>query len=658
MAMNREFFNRDTNITASILRDSVNEKGQRMTSFELEYPRFLHCFDESTEVLARIGDSDPEFMLFKKAMALNAEVAQYDKDSGEVSFVLPDEYIENIGSHKMVKFSSNKLSLSVTDKHRMLVDKRTTGNTYTPEVWTADAFLGEYVQCRLRQSGEYVGKQYYSKEELALMVWFASDGASSGNDVFFHFRKVRKVDSVKKLLVSLGIDFKYSKYEDSWGVRFTKPSWVSDCYTEAGFKKLPKYALYMDMESYEFVKKAILESDGSVTNSDFNNCSKVYAEQVQILAHLHNDSMNLKYYDKDGASRLYKSKFKVNPYISLRRDKDVFDSEVVESTVYCVSVKTKFIMVRRDGVVHISGNCELMTHRTLSKNCSSSRAIPIEKMIEYTNNNVAMPVYWGKKKKGMQASEEVDVAEAESAWLKAYQSAVESLESLNDIDLHKQVANRVIEPFQMMKVVLSGTDFDNFFNLRLHKDTLPEFVMLVQKMYTAMEESRPNLLRAGEWHLPYVEISQTSDLEDTYYFYYETDNTGTETDGYQYEIRLTLEEALRMSTASCASVSYRTESLTEKAIDNIFNMLIKAEVVHSSPLEHQATPITASRRTMSGFDDNNLVDDVETWEKGITHMKRTGDLCSGNLTGFIQHRHLLSNNTCYEFDYDKRMEGF
>ena len=269
-----------------------------------------------------------------------------------------------------------------------------------------------------------------------------------------------------------------------------------------------------------------------------------------------------------------------------------------------------------------------------------------------------MPVYWGKKKKGMQADEEVDVAEAESAWLKAYQSAVESLESLNDIDLHKQVANRVIEPFQMMKVVLSGTDFDNFFNLRLHKDTLPEFVMLVQKMYTAMEESQPNLLRAGEWHLPYVEISQSCNPDDTYYFYYETDNTGTETDGYQHEVRLSLEEALRRSTASCASVSYRTESLTEKAIDNIFNMLVKAEVVHSSPLEHQATPITASRWTMSGFDDNNLVDDVETWEKGITHMKRTGELCSGNLTGFIQHRHLLSNNTCYDFDYGSRMEGF
>ena len=304
-------------------------------------------------------------------------------------------------------------------------------------------------------------------------------------------------------------------------------------------------------------------------------------------------------------------------------------------------------------------HAEIMTHRMLSKNCSSSRAIPIEKMLGYIEANMAVPVYLGKNKSGMQAVEEIEDKEAAlSVWRDSFYQVEDSVNKLLDLKVHKQIANRLTESYQMMKVVVTATDWDNFWNLRLHKDAQPEFLLLVNKMYTATEESQPNLLRAGEWHLPYVEISQSSDPMDTYYFYYETDNTGTETDGYQYEVRLTLEEALRRSTASCASVSYRTESLTEKAIDNIFNMLIKAEVVHSSPLEHQATPITASRWTMSGFDDNNLVDDVQTWEKGITHMKRTGELCSGNLTGFIQHRHLLSNNTCYDFDYNSRMEGF
>lgn len=660
MSLNKEFLSRESNITVKILKDSVSEKGNRMTSFELEYPRYIHCFDDKTEVLARVGDTDPEFMLFKKAMALSAEVAQYNPDSEEITFVKPYEYIQKRDSHKMVNFKSGKFELSVTDKHRVLVDKRTTGNTYVKEVWEADAFLGDYVACRLRQSGKYKGVQVYSKEELALMVWFASDGGISGNQVCFHLRKERKKQSIIYLLECLGIAYSESQYEDSFSIRFECPNWVYDCYTEDGFKKLPKNSLYMDMESYYFVKKAILESDGSVKNQDFNNCSKVYAEQVQVLAHLHNDSMNLRYYDKGGnASRLYKSSFKASPYISLRRDKDVFSSEDVECEVYCVSVPDKFVMVRRGGIVHISGNCEILTHRMLSKNCSSSRAIPINRMLGYIEDNMALPVYLGRNKSGMQAVEEIEDKEpALSVWRDSFYQVEDSVNKLLDLKVHKQIANRLTESYQMMKVVISATDWENFWNLRLHKDAQPEFLLLVYKMFKAMGQSTPTLLRAGEWHLPYVEICQGEAVEDTYYFYYENDESGTRADGQQYEVRMTLEEAKQRSAASCASVSYRTEALTEKSIENIFNMLIKAEVVHSSPLEHQATPMKPSWWTMSGFEDTNLVDDVETWEEGITHMRRTGDLCSGNLTGFIQYRHLLENNTCWDFDFDERYGDF
>lgn len=303
-------------------------------------------------------------------------------------------------------------------------------------------------------------------------------------------------------------------------------------------------------------------------------------------------------------------------------------------------------------------HCELMTHRVLSKNSSSSRAIPIGSMIEYTTKNMAMPVFWGKKKKGMQATEEIDPYLAKSLWVNSFQNAVQSLLKMDEVLLHKQIANRIIEPYQMMKVVLTGTDFDNFFNLRFHKDTLPEFVMLVHKMYEAATESSPKKLRAGEWHLPYVEISQAEDPEDTYYFYYEKDTSGTETDGYMYEVRLSLEDAKKWSTSHCASVSYRTEQLSRSKVMSIFDMLVKADVVHSSPLEHQATPIRLSKWSMDGRLDINLIDDVETWEEGITHLKRSGELCSGNLTGYIQHRHLIKNNTCEEFDYVARLEEF
>lgn len=303
-------------------------------------------------------------------------------------------------------------------------------------------------------------------------------------------------------------------------------------------------------------------------------------------------------------------------------------------------------------------HCELLTHRDLSRNCSSSRAIPIASMVKFTEENMAVPVYWGKKKRGMQATEEVDADVSMKLWLEAYQSAVSSLKKMDDADLHKQIANRIIEPFQMMKVVVTATNLENFWNLRFHQDTLPEFVYLVQKMYLAVEESTPQNLRAGEWHLPYVEISTTENPEDTYYFIYEEDESGTETDGFMFEKRVSLEDAKIISSGRCAIVSYRTNSVKSDRAKSISGDMSDSEVVHASPFEHQGTPMKAAQWSMDGSDDVNLVDDVETWEEGITHMKRTGDLCSGNLTGFIQHRHLLDNNTCWDFDFEKRYADF
>lgn len=304
-------------------------------------------------------------------------------------------------------------------------------------------------------------------------------------------------------------------------------------------------------------------------------------------------------------------------------------------------------------------HAEIMTHRMLSKNCSSSRAIPVNKMLEQIEKNMAVPVYLGKNKSGMQAVEEVENKNTVlDLWESSYKQTRKVVEELLGLGLHKQIANRLTESYQMMKVVVSATDWDNFFNLRFEKDAQPEFLLLASKMYAAMQESRPRLLRAGEWHLPYVEISQSENPEDTYYFYYDVDTSGTETDGCMYEVELTLEEAIKRSVASCASVSYRTESLSPRACEDIHNMLIHSGVVHASPFEHQGTPMKVCRWSMDGSSDMNLVDDVETWEDGITHMKRTGDLCSGNLTGFIQHRHLIANNTCNNFDFNKRYEDF
>ena len=214
--------------------------------------------------------------------------------------------------------------------------------------------------------------------------------------------------------------------------------------------------------------------------------------------------------------------------------------------------------------------------------------------------------------------------------------------------LHKQIPNRLIEPFQMMKTVITGTDWDNFFNLRLHPDSQPEICMLAYKMYQAMQESKPIKLKTGEWHLPYVNIGLNGKGEMCY-----------ADDDFNF---VELEQAIKLSAASCASVSYRTEGMTLEKAEKIFDMLIKAEVVHSSPFEHLATPISKeieienSEYETVGF--INRASLPETLEDGITHVNKQGELCSGNLRSWIQYRHLLPSNTCYSFDFDERMKLF
>lgn len=297
---------------------------------------------------------------------------------------------------------------------------------------------------------------------------------------------------------------------------------------------------------------------------------------------------------------------------------------------------------------------EFNTHRAVSKNSSSSRAIPVSKMLEHTKNINLKPIYFGSKQSGMQAGDEVvglDLISGHTVWEEALFSALGHAELLDNIGVAKEVCNRLVEPFQLVKVVCTATDWDNFFNLRMHPDSDPNICMLAYKMYQAMQESKPVTLKAGEWHLPYVGFYRVKSGRGVGCVEYFTGVVGTES----YYI-LTLDQAIKISSASCASVSYRTEGMTLEKADKIFDMLIKAEVVHSSPFEHLATPIKPK------FNELGMVrvncSEPQSWQDGVTHMNKQGQLCSGNLRGFIQYRHLLPNNTNWEFDFEKRMELF
>lgn len=285
---------------------------------------------------------------------------------------------------------------------------------------------------------------------------------------------------------------------------------------------------------------------------------------------------------------------------------------------------------------------ELNTHKMLEKNSSSSRAIPITKMIEQIETNGATPLYWGKTKSGMQAGEEVvgdDLSVIQYLWDSARSNAVASADVLSQMGLHKQTANRLLEPFQMMKTVITGTDWENFFNLRIHPDAQPEFCMLAYKMYKAMQESKPVLLRGGEWHLPYVNIGWNGKGEIAYF-------------DADFNL-ISLEQAQRISASCCAQTSYRKSDDSLEKADKVFDLLVKADVLHASPFGHLATPVDY-QQNYTDVDNSGIIQ----WQEGVTHMRKDGTLCSGNLTGWISYRHLIPNNTCYEFDFEERMKLF
>lgn len=328
-------------------------------------------------------------------------------------------------------------------------------------------------------------------------------------------------------------------------------------------------------------------------------------------------------------------------------DKSFFNRETsIKATVICDSISEQGVRLTTFEIEYPRiVMSEFNTHRSVSKNSSSSRAIPVSKMLEHTKNINLKPVYFGSKKSGMQAGDELQgdmLGKVKCLWEEALDYASYYSETLDRLGVAKEVTNRLVEPFQLVKVVCTATDWDNFFNLRLHPDADPNICMLAYKMYKAMDDSEPQLLYDGEYHTPYVKAlrDETGSL-----FYYDSN------DNY-----LTLTDAIKLSAASCASVSYRTEGMTLEKADKIFDMLIKAEVVHSSPLEHCATPVKPKYNEL-GYVRVNC-SEPQSWEEGVTHMNKQGQLCSGNLRGWVQYRHLLPNNTSWKFDFNERMKLF
>lgn len=237
---------------------------------------------------------------------------------------------------------------------------------------------------------------------------------------------------------------------------------------------------------------------------------------------------------------------------------------------------------------------EFMTHRVFSRNASSSRAIPVARLIQDVIDDPAIPIHWGANQKGMSAASETDALvmidgahSNKAAWLYARDQAVAAAQAFSDAGYHKQIVNRLLEPFYHINVVVTATQWSNFFALRCHPDAQPEMRALADAIFLAMVNSEPVRLEPGQWHLPYATRFDVEEICN--YSYPKAESSVWPKVLPKYQETLT-----RLSVARCARVSYLTQDgRTPDVAEDLalYDRLIGSVPLHASPAEHQATPV-------------------------------------------------------------------
>ena len=241
---------------------------------------------------------------------------------------------------------------------------------------------------------------------------------------------------------------------------------------------------------------------------------------------------------------------------------------------------------------------EINTHRRFSRNSASSRAVPIELEIQRLLDNPFIPSPFTKNQKGMAGNtplDEADQAKARAYWLAARDKIVTTIKMLSDVKVHKQHANRLGEPFQWHKCIISSTNWDNFMWQRVNPQAQPEFHELAEAIKEAIKNSIPDELPAGAWHLPYISNEE--------------------------RLRYDLQILLRVSVARCARISYRKHDSERDIMEDVEMYDRLASAPHPSPFEHVAQAV---------------------------HY----ELRSGNFVGWHQHRFDLPKWSGDDIDYE------
>ena len=298
-------------------------------------------------------------------------------------------------------------------------------------------------------------------------------------------------------------------------------------------------------------------------------------------------------------------------------------AKIIADSISPEKIRLTTMLLRYPRFIH----AELMTHRVFSRNASSSRAIPVEKQINAILEDTAMPIFWGKNQPGLQAYEESneeicifhspvgkdEFCSREEAWIMARDRAIEMAMAFHKAGYHKQIVNRLLEPFSHISVVATSIYWKNWFKLRDHEMAMPEIghikpdiLGLAPIMRQAFNESKPQELEPGQWHLPFISLDDWSNHPESH--------------------------LIKASVARCARTSYLTTEGKEPDVDadlQLYDRLVGSEPLHASPAEHQATP------------DEYLFQSKGIWQFPKQH---------GNLYGWRQYRKMLKGEFANDYE--------
>lgn len=621
-------------INAKVITDSISEQGKRITTFQLKYPRFIHAEFMTHRHFCLGGDARLDFELpssiknkirriysislrdfvdkwnngsdFGKTSKFKNKLDELSDDvlytSDEIKIHLEQKNKSNINSACRIglvenafktedgkwcavgaswkRWRNNQNSRKFSLKSRLMKMNIRQINEKTGEI-----ILGKVKNCVFsgyKETYKIIAGEFStiaSKDHLFL----TNNGWKRLEDINLNADKI----CVYKYGSTISAPNTYKKINGKWVSR-----WAFTIKDEVAKRQNYRCSVSGELlEKNYHIHHVIPVHINPDLAFDINNVIAVKPEQHKIL--------HKKQGWQIGVSL-------TSQYINIDKIEYFGNTDT-----YDLEIDSEFSNFFADGIV---------VHN--SRNASSSRAIPVNKMIQSIIDDTAKPIHWGKNQSGMQAREEHDAriniqpilniqheyyVEKEVAWEIARNLAIKMAVQFSEAGYHKQIVNRLLEPFMHINVVCTATELSNFFALRIHPDAQPEIQLLARKMKKALDESKPVLIPKGHWHLPYI---TEEDLEKYY-------NHNTETFDY--------ENLIKISVARCARVSYLTTEMKKPSFEEdlaLYDRLICHDPIHASPAEHQATP------------DIYIHEWSKIWKTPSQH---------GNFVGWIQYRKTLPN---------------